>query len=228
MSLILNGRREETPFRSLSWWDLPDLRLSTPEDGRLRPPGTEIRATVWHSTKGWPDRAHPDKAQRAVRGTGPGGSARRTFAFWRDSATHAGAHVTVDGDGTVCQGADLLSEMAFHAGDRRVNEVSVGIEVWQGPDGQFWESQLDGVADFGLWLHQRLGLPLRACFGYPRTGGAPVPGISALRGAYGHRDCSEDRGWGDPGDLVFERLRDRAGFALMDFRALLPGQRPPA
>ena len=219
MGLILGGREEEVPFRALNWRACPDLRLSTPEDGRLRR-GTEVRSVVWHSTKGWPDSEHPEKEQRLFPGSGPPGAGVRTFLYWRNHAERAGAHLTVDPDGTVCQGADLLTEVAFHAGNRDVNEVSIGVEVYQGSSGEFYDGQLDAAADLGLWLHQRLGLPLRAAYGYPRRGGHPVPGIEGLSGSYGHRDCSENRGWGDPGDMVFERLRDRFGFLLVDFRQL--------
>lgn len=201
----------------MNWLDCPALRLSTPEDGRLRPEGAEVRAIVAHSTKGLPTGKKPVE-QKLVPGSGPPGAGLRVFAYWRDHADRSGAHATVDHDGTICQGADLLSEIAFHAGSDVVNAVTIGVEIFQGSDGEFYEGQLDAWADFCLWLCQRFGLPLRAQFGYPRTGGKPIPDAHRLRGVYGHRDCSANRGWGDPGDLVFLRLRDRCGFFLGDIQ----------
>lgn len=227
MSLVVGGRREETPFRSLCWLDCPDLRLTLPEDGTVRrgwgtEEGPEIRAVVVHSTKGLPTHKRPIE-QRVIPGSGPPGAGLKVFAYWRKHGEdRAGAHVTVDPDGTICQGADLLSEAAFHAGDSGVNHVTIGVEVYQGDEGEFYQGQLDAWADFCLWLCQRFGLPLRAQFGYPRKGGRPLSDPHLLRGVYGHRDCSPNRGWGDPGDAVFLALRDRAGFFLGDLRDAPP------
>lgn len=226
MSLIVGGRREETPFPSANWIDRPELRLTLPEDGKIRSgwgteAGPEIRALVAHSTKGWPTGKHP-AGGNVVPGVGPASAGPRVFEFWRNHDDRAGAHVTIAG-GVVWQGADLLSEMTYHCPG--VNAVTVGAEIYQGPEGEFHDGNLDAWADFAAWFCQRFGLPLRAQWPYPRRGGRPRAGIVEARGVYGHRDASANRGWGDPGDAPILRLRDRAGFVLCD---LLSGEPAPS
>jgi hypothetical protein len=130
-----------------------------------------------------------------------------------------GAHLIVDFDGTIYQCADLLSEVTYHA--TIVNEVSIGIEIYQGSHAELYEGQLQCVLkllDFitGYFGIQRQfhspynanGLPQRISFN--NLAGKDVIGV------YGHRDVTTDRSIGDPGDFIFDILK-QAGYESFDF-----------
>lgn len=207
--IVVGGRQVEGPFRSVSWLENADLRVNIPEDGRRRPEGQEVRALVIHSTKG-------KKTWKVLPGLGRPGAAVSTFRYWSGNDDQAGAHFVVDRDGTICQGADPVTEVTYHCPS--VNNVSVGIEIYQTEAGEFWEGQLNAFADFVSWLSDILSIPKRVHFPYR----GPVSGISQARGVYGHRDVTDHRGVGDPGDPPMLWLRDRSGFLLTDLGIPFP------
>lgn len=220
--IVWGGKQIHVPgVRTVCWLEHPELRLQLPEDGRRRPEGADIRSVVMHSTKGWPDGSHKHVVQRVIPGCGASAGGIATFRFWSHSSAQAGAHFVGDRDGTIYQGADPITEIAYHAGDRAVNEHSIGFEIWQGSDGSFWEGQLDSVADFVVWLTCVLDLPRQIHWPYGELGdpgtfrpGRPTPGIAGMHGVYGHRDVTADRDFGDPGDVPLLHIARRGGFRL--------------
>ena len=202
MGVVISNRIFEIPgIVSTSYLEDPSLRLSS-QDRRRRKHG-EVRALVWHTTGGYPDQEHPTPQRvrpeaapaRALRG-------RRVEEMWENDTRCAGSHLILDADGSVLCLADLQEEAAYHAG--QANEYTIGIEVVQQPDSSLYVAQIAAVPVLGDWLSAAFGLPRRAC--YPYTG--VRNDILEELGSYGHRDCSDNRGAGDPGDFIMRALLD--------------------
>lgn len=216
MGVIIGGIQEAVPGLEVTSWEDAGgpPRLKRGEDCRDRFTRW-VRGIVLHTTKGIPG-GSDNRAQVIRPGLGPDrkgdvGAAR----FWATSAKQAGAHLVVDFDGSVVCLADLLTEASFHAGE--VNEVTIGIEIYQGSDAELYEGQLEAVVRLVDFLTRRFRIQ-RQCHG-PYKGG-PVAriaeGAQKVVGIYGHRDVTTNRGSGDPGDAVFARLV-RAGYEQYDF-----------
>jgi hypothetical protein len=218
--LIVNGRPEATPgIRVTSYGEEPSLALSR-EDFRIR--ARAPRVIVLHTTKGipaLPGKPGPQNRPQDIRpGLGaPAGAGERAARLWAGDERSAAAHLTVDFDGHVYQHADLITVAAYHAGP--VNEVSVGIEIYQGRDAELYEGQIYAVVALVDWLTARLGIQRQIPDAYR---GGPIPrlerGARDFVGVIGHRDCSGNRGAGDPGDAVFVALA-AAGYERFDVAA---------
>lgn len=215
--LILNGKRFEVADLSISnFIDFPQYRLNMKKNGRKRNTSW-VRSIVLHTTKGWPDVTHP-KPQQLFPGYGSNQKAgEKCINVWKDA--NAGAHLIVDFDGAIYQCADLLTEVTYHA--TIVNEVSVGIEIYQGSKAELYEGQLEITVKLLDALTALLGIQRQYHFPYQSnslpsrltlssTAGKDVVGI------YGHRDMTTNRSEGDPGDLVFQQLQ-KAGYEAFDF-----------
>jgi N-acetylmuramoyl-L-alanine amidase. len=205
----VNGRRV------VNWRDDRRLRLEVPEDGRKRPPGTWIRQVILHTTKGIP--GGKDRRPQEIRpGMGPATDAgARTNAWWSRDPRQSGAHLVVDHDTTIACLADLRDEITYHAGV--VNERSIGIEVYQGGDAELYSDQLEAVADLVDLLTLVFGIQRQI----PHRYAGPIPRLEEggrdCVGVFGHRDCTNNRGAGDPGDAIFQVLAAR-GYERFDFR----------
>lgn len=211
MSLILDGKAVDVAGLDVrSWLDVASMRVLR-EDARPRRTRW-VRSIVLHTTQG-------DEPQRVCPGRGPTGLAARTVAAWGNDSRHAGAHLIVDGDATVWCLADIVRDATFHA--TSLNEVSVGIELAQTRQLEVWQAQLDAVVVLVDALTRLLGIQRQVHAPY-RGSDHPVPRLAAggedCVGVFGHRDQSEDRGKGDPGDAIVLELR-RAGYEAWDFAA---------
>lgn len=209
MSLIVDGGTVDIAGLNVkSWLDVADMRVLR-EDARPRRTRW-IRSIILHTTQG-------DEPQVVRAGRGPTGLAARTVSAWGNDSRHAGAHLIVDGDGTVWCLADLVRDATYHA--TSLNEVSVGIELAQTRQLEVWQSQLDALLVLLDELTRRLGIQRQVHAPY-RGSDHPVARLAAggadCIGIFGHRDQSEDRGRGDPGDAVFTQLR-QAGYEAWDF-----------
>jgi hypothetical protein len=213
--LIVNARPETVPgLRCTSFGEEPSLAL-TSEDFRARRRAPSC--IVLHTTKGIPGGS--DHRPQDIRpGLGaPVGAGERTSRLWASDGRSAAAHLTVDFDGHVYQHADLLTVAAFHAGP--VNEVSVGIEIYQGRDAELYEGQLYAVVALVDWITMRLGIQRQMPDVYRGTPIARLErGARDFVGVMGHRDCSGNRGAGDPGDAIFVALA-AAGYERFDVAA---------
>lgn len=171
---------------------------------------------VIHTTLGMPSTVE--------KGIGPDkGYDYQIVKFYQDQAKCNGAHGGIDTDGSLGWYADALTEAAYHA--RSLNEVSIGLEIKQLPildrhgkivGGRVWECQLETAARVVDALCPVLGIQRQFHGPY----GKPVPRLVAggkdCVGAFGHRDQTDTRGKGDPGDEVFKYLRD-LGFTEYNF-----------
>jgi hypothetical protein len=196
--------------------DNPKLHLA-PDDQRARSESERrwIRAIVLHTTGGIP--GGKNLTEQVIHpGFGPSSRAgERIVGDWtHDHARPGGAHLIIDFDGRVYCCADLLATAAYHA--ETANGSSVGIEIAQGKDASLYDGQLDVAVAVVDWLTERLGIQRQ--FHGPYQGGAVgrLTGILIDTGVFGHRDLTNKRGKGDPGDAVFAKLQ-AAGYECFDF-----------
>lgn len=189
-----------------------------------------IRQITIHTTQG--------KIAKIKPGIGPSDGAKRTAVSWAENPQPGGAPFVISADGTIACLVDIGKYMTYHA--TTVNPWSVGIEIYQEPDGTIYEIQLQVCAILVRFLCNLLGIPFQ---GSGRTyvengilqrmlhGGPDVVGV------FGHRDNAwqfpewmtpeqravypngtSSRGRGDPGDEIFRYL-DVAGKMNFDIDA---------
>ncbi len=217
MGVVIGSVIEEVPGLSIrSFLDADGLRL-TEEDREPRPADSWIHAVVLHTTKGIPGGADQRK-QRIIEGSGPQGNHIATVAeAWASDHICASAHFLVDLDGSISCVADLLTETTYHAGNRPVNHHSIGIEMYQGDQAELYTAQIDQTVKLVDFLTRRFGIQRQFHWPYRnqavdriRSGGSSVVAV------YGHREASDNRGLGDPGDAIFSALL-AAGYERFDF-----------
>ncbi len=180
-----------------------------PRDCKSRPTRW-VRQIICHTTKGeWP--------QRVVPGKGPTGRDKRTAEFWQGAERQSAAHLVVDSDGSIVCLADLLEVEAYHA--TVVNRWSVGIETYQEQGGVIYQAAIDSTVKLVATLCRAFGIqfqmPKVPYRGHPlkvleADGGPGVVGI------FGHRDVTDHRGKGDPGEAIMAAIA-LAGADLFDF-----------
>lgn len=155
---------------------------------------------ILHTTKGiWPQVIKP--------GVGPAGRAQRTAEFWKMDPAYSGAHIVIGSDGEVACLCDVVFDEAYHA--TVSNLYSIGIEIYQEAGGVIFEAALRSMVAVCRVLSDACGIPWQ-CPGraYP---GAPLArmlnGGKDCYGFFGHRDNTDRRGRGDPGDAPFTELK---------------------
>lgn len=181
----------------------------------LRPDDYRMRKTKWvrgicvHSTGGrWP--------MPLDEGPGPGGECERYADIWQTDPTHSAAHLVVDSRGRVACLADLKYVCAYHA--TSVNDVAVGIEMAQMRDGRIHRATVEATAVLCKAICDHMEIPFQFC-ATPYSGGPLdrlTKGGADCVGIYGHRDQSDQRGRGDPGDAVYIAL-EAAGAEPLDY-----------
>lgn len=221
--LIIGGKEFEVPGVDIhNFKDDPRLALRVGRadgnnDGRLRT--ATVTLVVLHSTKGIPDAS--DKREQVIKpGFGPGTQAGlRTSTYWSTDPTPSGAHLVGDNDGKVICLADLETVCAFHAGQIEVNNCSIGFEIYQGNDAEFYSGQLDVVRKVVDFITAHFGIQRQIPDYYHNN--TPIPRLQKmggrdLYGVVGHRDVSDHRGKGDPGDAIMDVLANN-GYERFDF-----------
>lgn len=206
--LIINGVSLPTPFRSVSYIENPAFRMLS--DKAPRPGGTWVRGITLHTTQGKdPQPIHP--------GLGRGGGALANLNYWNGDPDYAGAHLLVDPDGVVYQTADLGSEQTWHA--TSVNPVTVGVEIVQASDGSLYQGQLDATVQLVNWITEKMGIQRQIPLAYT---GRPITRLKSggrdFVGVFGHRDQTDGRGRGDPGDRIMDMLA-AAGYERFNLEA---------
>lgn len=158
-----------------------------------------VRQVMAHSTKG-------DDPQHVIPGKGPGGRAKSTFEFWQRDPVHSAAHIVIDNNGDVACGADLSTICAYHA--TVSNEYAVGIELYQESDNGIYEAVFDAMVKLAPFLCEALDIPDQIVAD-PYSGHSIPRFLDGAPDWYGicsHRDNTEQRGRGDPGDEIINRL----------------------
>lgn len=221
--LIVDGKEIEVPDVSVrNFKDEPKLALRVgrsdgANDGGVRT--KPVTLVVLHTTKGIPDAN--DKREQVIKpGLGPNTQAEdRTALYWATDPTPSGAHIVVDHDGSAACLADLKTTCAYHAGQFEVNQRSVGIEIFQGNAAEMYEGQLDVVRKIVDVITATFGVQRQIPDRYPNN--TPIPRLQKLGGrdlfgVVGHRDVSDQRGKGDPGDAIMDVLA-KNGYERFDF-----------
>jgi hypothetical protein len=193
--------------------DEPKFKLK-PTDGKPRP-NTWVRGIVLHTTRGIP--GGKDRRPQVIKpGLGPNHKRDEKVALmWSLDKRKAGAHLITDSDASWVQTADLQDFAAYHAGN--VNTVTIGIEIYQQGDAVLYEGQLENVVQMVDLLTRIFSIQRQ--LHWPYKGHAIKRGLNRgldMVGTYGHRDVSNNRGPGDPGDAIMEMLID-AGYESFDF-----------
>jgi hypothetical protein len=201
---IISGHREAVPDIDVeNWQDNAVLRLRKGEDFRVRRT-LWIRQVILHTTKGIPG-GNDQREQVILPGFGPSCDAgQRCARWWTKSPESAGAHLVVDHDGAVFCGVDLQIEAAQHA--RQANDTSIGIEIYQGRDAELYEGQLEVTVRLVDWLTRRFGIQRQIPHQYAGPIDRLVTDVSDVVGVLGHRDLATNRGRGDPGNAIMNRL----------------------
>lgn len=200
--LVFAGRRVLVPgVNVISWLDDPDLALDLPEDGRKRRPGHYIQHVVVHTTRGAPDRDDP-RPQTILPGAGP--STRAGYEVVHDqrhNGKHAGEHLVIDHDGTVYQLCDLVTVASYNA--TTVNDRAIGIEVKQGrKQNEIYVAAGGSLRSTVEVITAEIGIQRQM----PDRYRGPIPRLARggrdFWGVYGHRDQTDERSSGDPGDYL--------------------------
>jgi hypothetical protein len=209
MGVIIQGKDIEIPNLAIqNYQQEPKFKLK-PIDGRKRP-HTWVRGIVLHTTKGL-------TPQTIKPGLGPNYKRDEKVAqMWSLDSRRAGAHLIVDSDASWVCTCDLQEFAAYHAGN--VNSVTIGIEIYQESKGSLYQKQLESVITMVDFLTRHFSIQRQ--IHWPYHGHAIKRGLQRgidMVGVYGHRDCSNNRGHGDPGDSIFQMLR-HAGYESFDFQ----------
>lgn len=172
----------------------------------------DVRFVVIHTTKGYPD--HTMTSPQYLRdGVGPG-RIDRVIGNWAEGDRVGGAGIVIDADGVAYCLCDLAKFAAYHCVG--MNQISIGIEVVQQPDAGLYRGQLDTLAcvvealAVAFKLPRVVAMPYRGCR-VELDDGAYAGGLDGI-GVVGHRDCSDNRGFGDPGDFCMEAVERLAGW----------------
>lgn len=207
--LVFAGARVPVLGRNvISYLDDPRLRLKLPEDGRTRPGGYYVQSIGLHTTRGAPD-SDDKRPQTLLPGAGP--STRAGYDVvedWRTDHRCAGGHIVVDFDGVIYQLADLVTETTYHA--TSINHRSIGIEYKQGrAQNELYAEQLAAGCDVVDAITARLGIQRQIPDRYRGPLARLSSGGADYWGVFGHRDQTDRRGFGDPGDYVMAALAAR-------------------
>ena len=206
---IVNGAVELVDGLTITnWQDNPALRLKKGEDCGARAASTPLRTIVLHTTKGLPGGTPLAGFGRAID------AGVRVSRYWSGDGRQAGAHLVIDYDGTVSCVADLQLDCAYHC--PKWNTNSIGIELYQGGAGELYEGQLEVCVRVCDWLTRRFGIQRQIPHRYLGPLDRFLPGDDSVVGVIGHRDAARNRGPGDPGNAVFNRL-GLAGYEPVDF-----------
>ncbi len=225
--LVINGRIFNPPrpefapgIRLLNYLAHPELKLKVGRGGDgldlgdNRGAGADVTSLILHTTKG--------SVCQAVK---PGFSppvedGLRCARFWSGADRQSGAHLVVDRDGDIACLADLGRVAAHHCGNSLMNRGSVGIENYQEGERDKFALYMGGL-QVQVWLLDVLtyyfGIQRQFHRPYRRR---PVKRLDAggkdCIGVFGHREVSDRRSQGDPGDEIFSLLA-AAGYEGYDF-----------
>ncbi len=164
-----------------------------------------------------------DDPEKVIEATGPAarfGGAEDTVKYWaqkKPSPVSGTQIVTGHNGSTVCT-QDIVRFIGWHA--NQANDLSWGQEIKELSGGGVHRSALLAtvaitlVDTFHVGVQQQCPTHYKKNTPYPRF----ANGGKNLIGVFGHRDVTPDRGYWDPGDIIFDMLEER-GFERFDFYA---------
>lgn len=209
--LVIDGNMYHVPgldpAEILNYIVQPEIAIKLGEDMRLRKTRW-VRNIIVHNTK--------NRKTKVAAGKGPETKLEERIArWWSIDGNNAGAHLCVDWDGTVGCHCDLLKHAAYHAG--RINDTSIGIELYEDSKGKVYEYQLEVAVKLINFLTQMFQIqrqmpPLDDNGELTRA----ASGGKNLVGVFGHCHAYAGKA-NDPGVHIFEYL-DKAGYETMYFQ----------
>lgn len=213
MSIVLKGQKIEIPgLVTRSYLDgIPHIKLITDHSPRTRWLQM-ICAHTHHGTKG-----------KLLPGVGPDTTIDDALARYQvNTKLCVSWDYTVDQNGDVTVQSDPTKTCSWQAGQSGINNRSLGLEMVQTRTGDVYEGQIGKTVLLIDALTALLGI--QRVIVWDSSKNAPKTGIVKrlqedggidFVGILGHRNCSKDRGPGDPGDYLFLALK-AAGYETFD------------
>ena len=209
-------RRDGTEIAVVNYRD--DARLALNTDDRRPRNCRWIRNITAHTTS-----CHKTVV---LPGLGPDRNVEFKVAqWWARDGRKAGAHFTIDYDGSIGCHADLVRDASRNAGS--LNSRTIGFEIAKRrtPKGGVYEGQLQVAVAVTDWLCRHFGIQRQCVAPSMSTELIPriVRGGRDVVGVVGHQHQSRNKYGGqnkpnDPGPQFFQMLVD-AGFMPFEFGA---------
>lgn len=205
--LVLDGRKVEVPGVVMSnFLDNPKLKFTDKADYGLRKTQW-VRSIVYHTRMGIsPQSLVANEKDRKWDFKGVSRASGDT--------RHCSWHISIDSDGSAACHLDIVRHKAYHA--THMNDISVGIEMFQDSNGGITQATLNSAVLIGDVLTRELGIQrqfpsetkicTRFASPFKRHKHTYLPGGKAGKdycGLLGHRNLTRNRGRGDPGDLIW-------------------------
>jgi hypothetical protein len=206
--LIIDGREEQVPGLTIvNYKDNPNLKLKPGHSMRARHTRW-VRSIGLHNTKNVQTSVAP--------GAGPSKNiGEAVVRFWSTDPNPAGAHIIVDWDATIYCLADLLKDAAYHMGT--MNEVSIGIEIYESSAGMVYDDQLQAVVTLVKWLCSRFRIQMQLPTWSDNSEIARIKaGGEDCVGVFGHCHNYYKGKAHDPGFDIMKRLAT-SGFKEFNF-----------
>lgn len=222
MSLVFDGKKVDIEgIESASFLDDKKYAFTNKRDFTVRK--VKPQSICLHTRMGvWPQILVNETKDRRWDELGvKRASADERVASW---------HISIDSDGSFVCHLDLITIEAYHCS--QVNPYSIGIEMYQELDGTITEATLNTAAKICETICNELSIAKQ----FPSSNSIIVEfarpdgkahktkkraymagGLSGKEffGVFGHRNATRNRGKGDPGDLVFDKLA-KLGFIRLD------------
>jgi len=213
MTIIINGIPKQIPgLKTTSWLDDPSgVKYISDKTDRH----TWIHGIVAHTIHG--------KEGSLLPGLGPNTDIDTRLARYQvNTDRQVSWDFTEDMDGTWLIQNDPLKHYSWQATE--VNGITCGFEMVQTDSGDLYEGQIAQAVLFVDALTALLGVQRQIPWDKQRnkpvrgTIKRIVDGAKDVVGIYGHRNQTENKGAGDPGDHLFWALKN-AGYELFDYAA---------
>lgn len=214
MSIVLNGYQEEIPgLVTVSYLD-EGTYVRKPEK-HLQARVSWIRSIFLHTIHG--------KLGNVLPGLGPNTTIDERLAKYQATTqNNVSWDYTIDFNGDVTVHNDPKTKLSWQAG--QVNPFSLGIEIIQKENGDVYEEQLNSVVLFLDFLTAKLGIQRQVAVGpdkkpflklINRFTSSSNSGKKEI-GIFAHCNATTNRGSGDPGIHIFQKLLE-AGYEQFNF-----------
>ena len=214
MSIIINSKKYEIPnIKTLSWLDGdPKIKYVTDKTKREK----RIRGIVCHTHEGLRGKLLP--------GTGPNTTLdERLVMYQTNTDRYVSWDYTIDQNGDITCQNDPVIDYTWQG--NMTNGYTLGFEMVQkiNPDktGDLFEKEVESTVQLIDFLTLALGIQRQIPWDSVKNKPASKV-ITRMEtgkdvvGIYGHRNITEKRGEGDPGDAIFYALKN-AGYECFDY-----------